>query len=79
MEQIFGGLINYESKEQLDVFMENFDKQSALKIIEMSLLYCQKNGMFTFEESHYIFKSLSKIKENEESNIRDNDNHGDTN
>ena len=81
MEQIFGGLISYESKEQLENFIGNLDKENALKVIEMSLLYCQKNGIFSFEESHYIFKSLQKLKENEnkESDLHNDDSHGDSN
>ena len=64
MESLFGGLINYEDKTQLDEFVNKMDKKDAMKIIELSLLFCQKNGSFSFEESHYIFKALSKLNEN---------------
>jgi hypothetical protein len=66
MESIFGGLIQFEQKEKFDKFIESLDKENALKIIEMSLLFSQKNGMFSFEESHIIYKCISKLKSTNE-------------
>ena len=68
MEQIFGGLINYETKEEMNDFVKKIDKDQALQFLETSLIYCQKNGIFTFEESYYIHEVLTKLKIGEEQN-----------
>jgi hypothetical protein len=65
MENIFGGLIEFKSKEEFDSFIDKIDNESALSIIEMSILYGQQNGLYSLEESHSLYKCLSKLKENE--------------
>ena len=50
MESIFGGLIQFNDKEQIESFMNSIDTNGSLKIIEMALLFSQKNGLFSFEE-----------------------------
>jgi hypothetical protein len=62
MESIFGGLIQFNDKEQIESFMNSIDTNGSLKIIEMALLFSQKNGLFSFEESHIIYECLKKIK-----------------
>lgn len=78
MESLFGGLFGFESKESLENFVENVDKVNAIKMIELSLLYIQKNGFFSFEESHIIYKCLNKLKENEDPNISNYNPNGDS-
>lgn len=78
MNTIFGGLFNYETKESLDDFIKEIDENSAKKIIELSLLYCQKMGMFTLEESHIVYICLNKIKNKKDEDIilPDNNSNG---
>ena len=68
MENIFGGLFEFEGTEELDKFMGELDKTTALKIIDMVLRYGQQQGIYTLAESHCIYKCLSKLKENENKN-----------
>jgi hypothetical protein len=63
MEQMFDGLFSYENSDKLDEFTKLADKETAFKMIEMSLMYCQQNGVFTMEESFLIYKMLNKLKE----------------
>ena len=65
MENLFGGLFEIDNTEDLDKFMNNLDKASALKIIDMVLRYGQQQGIYTLAESHCIYKCLNKLKENE--------------
>jgi hypothetical protein len=64
MENIFGGLIEFKSKKEFDSFIEEIDNDNALRIIEMSILYGQQNGLYSLEESHSLYKCLTKLKEN---------------
>lgn len=64
MENIFGGLIEFKSKKEFDSFIEEIDNDSALRIIEISILYGQQNGLYSLEESHSLYKCLTKLKEN---------------
>jgi hypothetical protein len=64
MENIFGGLIEFKSKEEFNSFIENVDNNSALQIIEASITYGLQNGLYSLEESHSLYKCLTKLKEN---------------
>ncbi len=65
MENIFGGLIEFKSKNEFDSFIDDMDVNSAIQIIETSISYGQQSGLYTLEESHTLYKCLSKLKENE--------------
>ena len=78
MESIFGGLIEFKNKNELNFFIENINRENALDIIEMSLIFSLKNGMFSFEECSAIYKCLNKLK-NEYNNIPSSDNNGSPN
>jgi hypothetical protein len=65
MENIFGGLIEFKSKKEFDSFIDGVDTNSSIQIIEASITYGQQNGLYTLEESHILYKCLSKLKENE--------------
>lgn len=65
MENIFGGLIEFKSKKEFDSFIDNISKEDTLQIIEASISYGQQNGLYTLEESHILYKCLSKLKEND--------------
>lgn len=66
MENIFGGLIEFKSKKEFDLFIENVTKEEALQIIELSVLFAQQSGLYSLEESHSLYKCLTKLKENGE-------------
>lgn len=65
MESIFGGIVEFHSKEQLRGLTDELTKGLAIKMIEASLEYCNKNGMFSLEEANIVYKSLLKLKEND--------------
>lgn len=67
-EQIFGGSIEFENKEKLIEFIETIDKEMSIKLIEISIEYGMKNGLFGLDESYCLYKSLKKLKENETNN-----------
>ena len=81
MENIFGGLIEFENQKEFDEFIDSLDSKHALKIIEVAFKYGLNNGIYSMEEVHCLYKCLSKLKENENNieanNLRDDDNHGD--
>ena len=81
MENLFGGLIEFDNQKQFDGFVDSLDNQHALKIIEVAFKYGLSNGLYSMEEVHCLYKCLSKLKENENNieanNLRDDDNHGD--
>jgi hypothetical protein len=66
MENIFGGLIEFENEEQFDNFMLSIDKESAIKVIETAIEFAYRNNMFSVQETYCIYKSLKKLKENVE-------------
>jgi len=70
METIFGGLVEFENKDEIIEFVENIDFNDSLNLIEVALNYSQQNGLFTIEESHVIYKSLKKLKEKDGLNSR---------
>lgn len=63
METIFGGLIEFDSREELDDFILNLDKSSALQIIEKQIEHVASHGGFNIVESHVLYKCISKLKE----------------
>mgnify|MGYP003349768849 CR=1 FL=1 len=71
MESIFGGLFDFDNGGSVTEFIENIDKTSAIKIIEMAILNIQQQGGFTLLESHCLYKCLSKLKENENNEEED--------
>jgi hypothetical protein len=64
MENIFGGLIEFENEKDFDMFITNMDeKDDALSIIEKSIEYAHKRGIFTVQEIYFIYKCLKKLKQ----------------
>ena len=84
MNSLFNGFLEFKSKKELDeLLINNLDKVTALKIIELSIETFQSQGAFTLDESFALNRCLSKLKENENNietdNLRNDDNHGDSN
>jgi hypothetical protein len=71
MENIFGGLIEFEDKKTFENFVERIDQDGSIQIMEMAILYGQQNGLYSLEESHILYKCINKLKEKseEEENI----------
>ena len=78
MKAMFGGLFEFESEDDLSFFVENMDKMGSIKIIEIAIEYGQKNGLYSLQESHCLYKCLTKLKEdeNKDGNLRNNDTDG---
>ncbi len=81
MDTIFGGLIEFNNQSEFNTFINKMTKEDSMKIIELALEYGTKTGLFSMEENVAIYNSLQNLKtdENKESDLRDVDNHGDTN
>jgi len=72
MESILGGLVKFKNWEEFEIFLEKMNIDESFSIIEMSLIFAQKEGLFSLEESYVIHKCLNKLKKNEEKNISSN-------
>ena len=62
-EKIFGGLIEFENHEKLTEFVETMDKTMGLKMLELSIDYGMKNGVYNLDEAYCLHKCISKLKE----------------
>ena len=78
MNSIFNGLLVFPTQKDFDVFVETMDEQSAIKLIELSIITNQQNGVYSIEESHCLYKCLSKLKENANKNQGDSIHNDDT-
>jgi hypothetical protein len=65
MDVLFGGLIEFETQTEFNEFIDNIDNENAIRIIEIAITYAQQNGIFNLKEAHYLYKSLSKLKNND--------------
>ena len=64
MENIFGGLIEFESEKEFDEYMKNMSSKESLVIIEKAIEYAYMNNLYSQQETYCIYKSIKKIKEN---------------
>lgn len=64
MENIFGGLIEFESEKDFDQFLDETDNNNLLTVIERSLEFAQSQNIFSIQETYFIYKCLKKIKTN---------------
>ena len=62
MKELFGGLLEFEDAQKLIEFVETMDMDMSIRIVEISLDYGQKNGLYTLEEAYSIYKCLSLLK-----------------
>lgn len=65
MENIFGGLIQFENEKEFDDFVSEINKVNALKIVEKAIEFAYMNNVFSVQETYCIYKSLKKLKEND--------------
>ena len=80
MNSIFDGLLEFQTQEDFDSFIESMDKISAIKILELSIITNQQRGVYSLEESHCLYKCLTKLKEdanqNQGNHLHNDDNNG---
>lgn len=62
MENIFGGLIDFESKKEFNEYLDVMDSNSAIAILEMAIKYGISLNVYTFEEIHCLYVCLQKLK-----------------
>jgi hypothetical protein len=62
MENIFGGMIEFQNEEEFESFVSEINQENAFKIIEKAIEYAYLNNMFTVQETYVIYKSLKKLK-----------------
>ena len=63
MESIFGGLIEFNDQKSFNEFVDGVNQEGSLQVIEMAILFGQQNGLYSLEESHILYKCLTKLKE----------------
>jgi hypothetical protein len=70
MGSIFNNFLEYRSEKELDDYLINkLDKETALKIIELSIETLQNQGAYTLAESYTLYKCLGKLKEKNDTTI----------
>jgi hypothetical protein len=65
MENIFGGLIEFESEKEFDEYMKKMTPRESLVIIEKAIEYAYMNNLFTQQETYCIYKSNKNLKDDE--------------
>lgn len=65
MENYFGGLVEFDDKDDLDKFITTMTFEKSVLLLETAITYALKSGAFDLGESYILYKCLSKIKENE--------------
>lgn len=80
MKTIFDGLFEFETDNDLDHFVNNMNKTSSLKILEIAFEFGQKRGLYSIQESYCLYKCLMNLKEdeNKNNNLYNNDIDGNT-
>lgn len=62
MENIFDGLLEFRTHQDFEDYLKSINKEDALKLIELAILYAQKNGLYSLTESYTMYICLQKIK-----------------
>ena len=63
MNNMFDGLLEFPTQDAFDSFVETMDMDSAIKIIELSIITNQQRGVYSLQESHCLYKCLNKLKQ----------------
>ena len=78
MENIFGGLIEFEDTEEFDNFVNGMDNKQAISVLEKSIEFGLHNRVFNLMEASALYKCLSKLKQNANKNQGDSVHNDDT-
>ena len=54
MENIFGGLVEFENENEFDEYMKKMDSKDSLLIIEKAIEYAYLNNVYTQQETYCI-------------------------
>lgn len=78
MNTLFNGQLDFDNIDELELVLDNLNSQMSIKILEIGLQHALQYGAYSLTESHCLYKSLQYLKnhENKNSNIRDDDSHG---
>lgn len=63
MENMFDGILEFPSNKELETYLSTMEKEDALKLLELAIMYSQKHGLYNLSESHCIYMCLKKLKE----------------
>jgi len=64
MAHMFGELLEFNTKEELNEYIEKMNVVDAITLLETALTWSQQNGLYSIDESYTIYKSLQKLREN---------------
>ena len=78
MENIFGGLIEFEDTEEFDNFVNGMDNKQAISVLEKSIEFGLHNRVFNLMEASALYKCLNKLKQNANKNQGDSIHNDDT-
>lgn len=77
---LFNGLIEIQDNVDVNTYFETLSAEGSLSVIELSLEYGCKSGLYTMEEIYYIYGCLSKLKsQQDEIRRQHSNNNGGTN
>lgn len=62
MNSIFDGLLEFPTQSEFDTFIEKLDKETAIKLIELSIVSNQQKGVYSLEESYCLYRCLNELK-----------------
>jgi hypothetical protein len=62
MKELFGGLVNFDTPVKLVECARTMDDKMSVKIIEASLEYGVKDGLYTLEEAYLLYEALRRVK-----------------
>jgi hypothetical protein len=81
MTRLFGGVLELPGEVNIEKLVDEMDKPLAIKLLECALENC--TDKFSLLENHIIYKSLLKLKQNENQNqgdhLHNDDSNGDIN
>lgn len=63
MENMFDGILEFPSNTELEAYLSTIEKDDALKLLELAIMYGQKHGLYNLTESHCLYICLKKLKE----------------
>jgi hypothetical protein len=62
MYTLFGGMVEFASKEEYKKYIEGVEDLTAIEILEMSLHYAVQHGVFTLDECYGLYKCIESLR-----------------
>lgn len=66
MSEIFGGLVDLNSKNNIEEFIGTIDEKNVGEIVAIIFEYGQRSGIFSFEESAVAYRCLQILRKTSE-------------